>query len=79
MTQNLLFALTKLLIKPKAHRQLMRMQYKSKVIETNMVENSGDSSEDEQNLAIEHEQEILFKEKALSMLDDIEFGDTETS
>jgi len=43
----------RLLIKPRAKRQLMRIQLKNKVIEPNVNESGTDSSDDELNLAIE--------------------------
>ena len=51
MTQNLVVALMRLLIKPKANRALLRIQRNFKVIEPHM--NGDESSDEELNLAIE--------------------------
>ena len=50
MTQNLVIALMRLLVKPKANRSLLRIQRKLKVIEPHM--NGDESSDEELNLAI---------------------------
>ena len=70
MTQNLLFALMKLLIKPRAKRQLMRIQHEAKVIEPNVAqgETELDSSDEELNLAIEPESEKSHYQSLMKLL-----------